>query len=160
MQAQNTKLDFTNQDIYAGIDAGKKGWTIRILVNEQIFKPFTQPPQPAILANYLRRNFPGARYHAVYEAGYFGFWIYDALKKEGIDCIVVNPPDVPTTHKRAGQVPRLSTLGGGANFTVEMRIPTCPPFLCSLRSTFPRGADGHLTESLADEWKTHYHFLT
>jgi transposase len=99
MQTQDTKLDFKNQDVYVGIDVGKKGWAIRILVGEHIFKPFTQPPQPAILAHYLRRNFPGARYHAVYEAGYFGFWIYQALKKEGIDCIVVSPADVPTTHK-------------------------------------------------------------
>lgn len=99
MQAQGTKLDFTNQDVYVGIDVGKKNWAIRILVDEHTFKPFTQQPEPAILANYLRRNFPGARYHVVYEAGYFGFWIYRMLKQEGIDCIVVSPGDIPTTHK-------------------------------------------------------------
>jgi len=31
--------------------------------------------------------------------GYCGFWIYEQLRKNGIDCIVVNPADVPTTHK-------------------------------------------------------------
>ncbi len=99
MQTQDTKLDFTNQDVYVGIDAGEKSWAIRILVDEHIFKAFSQPPEPAILANYLKRNFPGARYHTVYEAGYFGFWIHDALKQLGIHCIVVSPGDVPTTNK-------------------------------------------------------------
>jgi len=67
-------------------------------------KTFTQPPDPSVLANYLNRNFPGATYHAVYEAGYSGFWIHDQLREKGIECIVVNPADVPTTDKeRAGK---------------------------------------------------------
>jgi transposase len=52
----------------------------------------------------LNRNFPGATYHAVYEAGYTGFWIHDQLRRKGIECIVVNPADVPTKDKeRAGK---------------------------------------------------------
>jgi len=35
----------------------------------------------------------------VYEAGYFGFWIYYALKEMGVDCLVVHPADVPTMDK-------------------------------------------------------------
>jgi transposase len=57
------------------------------------------PPLPVVLANYLQRNFPGAKYSCVYEAGYFGFWIEKALAKLSVDCMVVNPGDVPTTNK-------------------------------------------------------------
>ncbi len=99
MQAQSTKLDFTSQDLYVGIDVGKKSWAVRILLEGYTVKPFTQPPEPAVLAKYLKNNYPGAKYHVVYEAGYFGFWIHRRLQEEGIDCIVVSPGDVPTTHK-------------------------------------------------------------
>jgi transposase len=51
------------------------------------------------LAYYLGRNFPGAQYYSVYEAGFSGFWIHDQLRAKGIECIVVNPADVPTRDK-------------------------------------------------------------
>ncbi len=50
---------------------------------------------------YLKRNFPQATYHCVYEAGYSGFWIQEQLRDTGVDCIVINPADVPTTHKES-----------------------------------------------------------
>jgi transposase len=51
------------------------------------------------LVKYLQRNFPGASYYAVYEAGYSGFWIHEQLKEKGVPCLVVNPADVPTKDK-------------------------------------------------------------
>ena len=53
------------------------------------------------MVNYLIRNFPGAQYHCVYEAGYSGFWIQEQLRQLNIPCIVINPADVPTTHKES-----------------------------------------------------------
>jgi len=99
MGKDNTKLDFTGQDIYVGIDTGKKSWKVTILTAEFEHNTFTQPPKPDALVNYLHKNFPCASYHCVYEAGYFGFWIHDALKQQGIDCRVVHPADVPTKDK-------------------------------------------------------------
>ncbi len=100
----NSKLDFSGQHLYVGLDVHKKSWSVSILTRQFEHKTFTQPPDPAVLANYLNRNFPGATYHAVYEAGYCGFWIHDRLREKGIDCIVVNPADVPTKDKeRAGK---------------------------------------------------------
>jgi transposase len=34
-----------------------------------------------------------------YEAGKFGYWIQRQLKSKGVECIVVNPADIPSTHK-------------------------------------------------------------
>ena len=84
MHKKNTKLDFTGQDIYVGLDTGKKSWKVSILTKEFEHKTFSQPPKPEALVNYLHSNFPGARYLCAYEAGYFGFWIHDALKQEGV----------------------------------------------------------------------------
>jgi transposase len=55
------------------------------------------------LANYLNRTFPGGRYHSVYEAGYCGFWIHEALCGYGINNMVTNPADVPTKDKERKQ---------------------------------------------------------
>jgi len=96
---QTTKLNFSGQDIYIGLDVHKNNWKTSIFTKDFEHKTFTQDPDPEILVNYLHRNFPKATYHAVYEAGYCGFWIYDALKAHGIDCMVINPADVPTKDK-------------------------------------------------------------
>lgn len=99
MQKENTKLNFKGQHIFTGIDIGKKSWKTTILTEHYEHKTFTQPPNIEVLVNYLNRNFPGAIYHCAYEAGYSGFWIHDLLNEHGIDCIVVNPADVPTKNK-------------------------------------------------------------
>jgi transposase len=96
---KSNKLDFTGQPIYIGLDVHKKSWSVSILSQHCEHKTFTQPPQVDKLVSYLRRHFPGASYHSVYEAGYCGFWIHDQLKEQGIDCTVVNPADVPTKNK-------------------------------------------------------------
>ena len=102
------RLDFTGQRIYIGMDIHKKGWSVSIFTEQFEHKTFTQPPKVEVLVNYLRRNFPGATYNSVYEAGYCGFWIHDKLKEQGINCMVVNPADVPTKDKeRAGKTDRV-----------------------------------------------------
>lgn len=96
---EHTQVDFTDQHVYVGLDVAKKSWKVNVLVGEQFHKRFSQEPSTRTLVNYLRRNFPGAQYHCVYEAGYCGFWIHDELRALGVDCIVTNPADVPTSDK-------------------------------------------------------------
>ncbi len=103
-----SKLDFSGQHLYVGLDVHRKRWSVCVLTQQFEHKTFSQPPDPSVLANYLNRNFPGATYHAVYEAGYSGFWIHDRLREKGIDCIVVNPADIPTTDKeRTGKTDKV-----------------------------------------------------
>jgi transposase len=96
---QANKVDFTGQTIYIGLDVHRKSWSVSIYLEHFEHKTFTQPPKVEVLVSYLKRHFPGAAYKAVYEAGYCGFWIHDNLRQKGVDCIVVNPADIPTTDK-------------------------------------------------------------
>lgn len=98
-QTQSNKLNFEGQNFFVGIDVHLKSWTVSILTDHLSHKTFTQPPSVEVLSNYLNRNFPGGTYHSVYEAGFCGFWSHYRLKEMGINSIVINPADVPTSQK-------------------------------------------------------------
>lgn len=104
MQSQKyQRLDFKGQDLYIGIDVHKKNWSV-VIYNEYLeIKRFTQSSDPKILADYLHRHFPNANYHTAYEAGFSGFWIHNQLIGYGINNIIINPADIPTTDKEKKQ---------------------------------------------------------
>ena len=96
---KSSKLDFSGQPIYIGLDVHKKSWSVSIFSKYGEYKTFNQPPEVDKLLHYLRHHFPGGDYRSVYEAGYCGFWIHDQLREKGIQCLVVNPADIPTKNK-------------------------------------------------------------
>ncbi len=79
-----SKIDFTGQHIYIGMDV-HESWRISIYSDQFEHKTFSQPPEVGVLVNYLKRNFPGAKYKSVYEAGYSGFCIHDRMQEHGTD---------------------------------------------------------------------------
>lgn len=99
MQTQRRELNFKGQNVFIGIDLHLLSWTVSIFTERLFHKKFNQPPQADILRKYLDRNFPNATYYSVYEAGFSGFWPHYALLKMGINNIVVNAADVPTSQK-------------------------------------------------------------
>lgn len=99
MQREITKNLFNGQSFYVGIDVHKKSWEVTILGEQYEHKTMSQNPDPALLANYLKKNFPGGEYHAVYEAGFNGFDSCRKLNQLGVNCIVIHPADVPTSQK-------------------------------------------------------------
>ena len=68
MQRKDTKLDFSGQEIYVGVDVGKKDWKVCILTKEFSHKAFSQPPDPKVLVGYLQKHFPGAKYLCAYDS--------------------------------------------------------------------------------------------
>jgi transposase len=96
---QVKSLSFAGQDIYCGIDVHKKDWSVCIRDDERELKVFSQPPVPATLAQHLEHNYPQANFHLVYEAGFCGYWIQQALSGYGFDCKITHAADVPTTDK-------------------------------------------------------------
>ncbi len=91
--------NFAGQNIYVGMDIHKASWNLGIHLNDMFIKNVHQKPNPHIMANYLKQHYPGGHYKAVYEAGKFGFWIQRQLTALGIECLVVNPADIPKSQK-------------------------------------------------------------
>lgn len=92
-------LSFGNQVVFVGIDVHKKSWVVTERHCGRLLKTYSMTPSARELAERLRRQYPEAKYKSVYEAGFCGFWIHRQLLKEGIENIVINPADVPTSGK-------------------------------------------------------------
>jgi len=103
MQNEKSIVDFTGYKLFIGIDGHRKQWTVTLRLRDFEIKTFSMNPTPQQLLNHLEKNYPHADYHSVYEAGFCGFWIHRELCRLGINNIVVNPADVPTTHKEKTQ---------------------------------------------------------
>lgn len=103
MEKRVCKLDYSGQNIYIGLDTHLKSWKTTIRVGDTFYKTFSQDPEAGILADYLAKNFPGGNYYSAYEASFCGFKAHRELTKLGINNIVVNPADIPTTDKERKQ---------------------------------------------------------
>ena len=85
------------EELFVGIDLHKRRWHVTIRTADvEIFSN-------SIVGRWedLRRvinRYKGCRIHAVYEAGYFGFWLFDHLTKFGVQCIVTPPSLIPHEH--------------------------------------------------------------
>lgn len=99
MNLRENQLDFKGHDFFIGLDVHKRNWMVTIRTRDLFLKTFSTNPSPNELRDYLVRHYPGGIYHSVYEAGFCGFWIHRQLVELGIDNIVTNPADVPTTDK-------------------------------------------------------------
>lgn len=99
MNNNSIPLNFSNQHFYIGLDVHKKRWSVTIRNNNLTLKTFSMNPSPQLLIHHLQSHYPHGNYHIVYETGFSGFWIYRRFKQFNIDCIVVNPADIPTAHK-------------------------------------------------------------
>lgn len=62
-------------------------------------RTYNQPPSANTLHRYLLKHFPRADYFSAYESGFCGYRHHRQLVKLGINNIVINPSDVPTTGK-------------------------------------------------------------
>lgn len=91
--------NFENQTVHVGLDVHKRGWNAAIFLGEYYVRNIHQPPNPQSLHHFLVTHYPGARYRCAYESGKFGFWIQRHFSQLGVDCLVVNPADIPSTHK-------------------------------------------------------------
>ena len=93
------RANFSEQFIDVGLDVHKHSWNAAIFLNGMYVRNIHQPPLPGALRQFLQDHYPGAHYRCAYESGKFGYWIYRALVQMGIDCLVINPADIPSTHK-------------------------------------------------------------
>ena len=97
--SKNKNLSFAGEHFFIGIDTHLKNWRVTIKLNGIELKTFSMNPSPEDLLKYMYKRYPDGIYHVVYEAGFCGFWAARKFKELEVDCIIVNPADVPTSNK-------------------------------------------------------------
>lgn len=95
---QRNKLSYNGQKIFIGIDVHKNLWGVAVVCEGGFEDYHTQEPSAEKLFEFLQKHYPDGEYHAVYESGFSGFSTYYSLVELGIDCMVINAADVPTTQ--------------------------------------------------------------
>ena len=93
------KTNFEGQTVFVGMDIHKSSWNLGIYLGDMFVKNVHQKPSPHTMAQHLRHHYPQATYVAAYEAGKVGFWIQRQLSAYGIECLIVNPADIPKSQK-------------------------------------------------------------
>jgi transposase len=93
------KANFEGHTVFVGMDIHKSSWNLGIYLGDMYVKNVHQKPNPHVMVQHLHQHYPGARYVAAYEAGKFGFWIQRQLNTYGIECLIVNPADIPKSQK-------------------------------------------------------------
>lgn len=83
--------------VYVGLDLHRAHWHVTVLCEEETLFSGAQPPEAEKLLSFLARYRPH-RIEAVYEAGCFGFTLYEQLTRAGIGCTVTPPTLVPLEY--------------------------------------------------------------
>ena len=91
---QRDKILAKGKDVYIGIDVHKVNWHVAARVDgEEVFYGSMESEYHSL--KKLLDRFKGCRIKVAYEAGPFGFWLYDKLVVDGIEAIVVPPSLIP-----------------------------------------------------------------
>lgn len=83
--------------LFIGIDLHRRQWHVTILAENEVVFSGSIPGTWEALRLLLDR-FQGIAKTAVYEAGYFGYWLHDRLVEEGIECLVTPPSLIPQEY--------------------------------------------------------------
>ena len=87
-----------DKEIFVGLEDSKRTWKLAVRSEKMIIHQVSMEAKYPVLIGYLRNKFPDCAIHLMYEAGFKGFNLYDALTEDGIDCVVI-PPHVVTEPK-------------------------------------------------------------
>ena len=90
------------EELFVGIDLHKRRWHVTIRTADVEIFSSSIAGWWQELKKVLNR-YKGCRIHAVYEAGYFGFWLFDHLTRYGVDCIVTPPSLIPQEQRGLNQ---------------------------------------------------------
>ena len=96
------------EELFAGIDLHKLRWHVTIRTADVVIFSNSIIGRWEELRKVLNR-YKDCRIHAVYEAGYFGFSLYDHLTEYGVECIVTPPSLIPQEHGNRVKTDRLDS---------------------------------------------------
>ena len=86
-----------DEKVFVGIDLHNNKWHVTARTAELELFSGSIPGKWEALQRILQR-YKGHRIEAVYEAGYFGFWLHDRLSDYGAECIVTPPSLIPQEY--------------------------------------------------------------
>lgn len=98
-QKVQNKTTFTNRDLYVGIDVHKLRWQVAVFYEGLVLTNTSIEACSEALVTHLHKHYGEAHFHCVYESGPFGFSLCRSLWAAGMECIVVNPADIPSMDK-------------------------------------------------------------
>lgn len=81
--------------LFAGIDLHLRSWHVTIRTEDVELVSVSIPGTWEALQHLLEPYKGCAAITAVYEAGYFGFWLHDRLETFGVRCLVTPPSLIP-----------------------------------------------------------------
>jgi transposase len=87
-----------NKKIFVGLEDSKRTWKLNVRCDGMEVQEASMPTRLNALTAYLESRFPGCEVGLMYEAGFKGFGLYDALQRRGIHCVVI-PPHLVTEPK-------------------------------------------------------------
>jgi len=96
------------EELFVGIDLHKRRWHVTIRTGDVVIFSNSIIGRWEELRKVLNR-YKDCRIHAVYEAGYFGFSLYDHLTEYGVECIVTPPSLIPQEHGNRVKTDRLDS---------------------------------------------------
>jgi transposase len=96
------------EELFVGIDLHKHRWHVTIRTADVEIFSNSIAGRWSELKKVLNR-YKGCRIHAVYEAGFLGFWLFDHLTQYGVDCIVTPPSLIPQEHGNRVKTDRLDS---------------------------------------------------
>jgi transposase len=91
--------NFSNRELFVGIDVHKQRWQVAVIFDNLLLSNTSIEGSAQALITHLNKYYPDAKLHCVYECGPFGFTLCRLLNANGMNCIVVNPADIPETHR-------------------------------------------------------------
>ncbi len=74
--------------IFIGLEDSKRTWKICVRCDNITVHETSMPAEYDNFRSYLQNKFPDCQIEVMYEAGFSGFWLYDKLQSDGIECIV------------------------------------------------------------------------
>jgi transposase len=86
------------KEVFVGLEDSKKTWKLAVRCEGMVIHQVSMEARYGVLIQYLRHKFPECTVHLIYEAGFRGFALHDALTEDGIDCVVI-PPHIVTGPK-------------------------------------------------------------
>lgn len=86
--------DTAKQALFMGIDVHDLTYRVSLFFNGEELENKSLPSEYHHIKRLIGRH-PGVNIHAVYEAGAFGYDLYDRLKADGVNVIVTSPSLIP-----------------------------------------------------------------